>query len=132
MVVVAVGTYAAYLAIVLGRATHTPLTEVSYASPLLWAVGISIAGSIVLNIVVSIAAPKEAGKRDRRDKEIHRFGEYIGQSFVVLGGVVALGMSLAELDYFWIANVIYAGFALSAILGCVAKIAAYRWGFQPW
>ena len=132
MMLTAVGSCTVYLAVILGRASHTPLTEVAYRSPLLWAVGISIAASIVLSIAVSMAAPKEAGGKDRRDREIHRFGEYIGQSFLVLGAVAALGMSLGEWDHFWIANVIYAGFTLSAILGCAAKIAAYRRGFQPW
>lgn len=130
--VLALGTYAAYLAVLLVRATDTPVAEVPYASTLLWAVGISIAASIVLSVVVSVGAPKSANRRDQRDREIHRFGEYTGQSFVVLGGVAALGMALAEMDQFWIANVLYAGFTLSAILGCAAKIAAYRWGFQPW
>lgn len=130
--VLALGTYAVYLAVILTRAAGTPLAEVSYASTLLWAVGISVAASIVLSIAVSIGAPKGANRRDQRDREINRFGEYVGQSFVVLGGVVALAMALAEVNQFWIANVIYAGFTLSAIVGCAAKLAAYRWGFQPW
>lgn len=75
---------------------------------------------------------QEAGKKDQRDREIYRFGEYIGQSFVVMGGVAALLMAMAEWDHFWIANVIYLAFVLSAMLGSVAKIVAYRRGFQPW
>ncbi|MFF8973100.1 hypothetical protein [Streptomyces sp. NPDC014995] len=130
--VLAVGTYAAYLTVILARAADTPVADVSYASTLLWAVGISIAASIVLSIAVSIGAPKEASRRDQRDREIHRFGEYVGQSFVVTGGVAALGMAMADVDQFWIANVLYAGFTLSATVGCVAKIAAYRWGFPSW
>lgn len=132
MGVVAVGSYSVYLAIVLGLAGRTPLTEVSYVAPLLWTVGSSIAASIALHAVIGISSPRDAGKKDQRDKEIYRFGEYIGQSFVVIGGVAALLMAMAELDHFWIANVIYLTFVLSAILGSVAKIVAYRRGFQPW
>ncbi|MDQ5862829.1 MAG: hypothetical protein M3536_11265 [Actinomycetota bacterium] len=132
MGVVAVGSYAVYLAIVLGLAGTMPLTEVSYVAPLLWTVGASIAASIALHAVMGISSPRDAGRKDQRDKEIYRFGEYIGQSFVVIGGVAALLMAMAELDHFWIANVIYLTFVLSAILGSVAKIVAYRRGFQPW
>ena len=82
--------------------------------------------------MVAIASPKDADKKDQRDREINRFGEYTGQSFVVIGGVAALGMSMAELNHFWIANVIYLAFALSSVLGSVAKIVAYRRGFHPW
>ncbi|UZX01676.1 hypothetical protein F8G81_02830 [Arthrobacter sp. CDRTa11] len=132
MGVVAVGSYGIYLAIILGQARTTPLTDVAYVSPLLWTVGASILVSIALHAVMGISAPREAGRKDQRDREIYRFGEYIGQSFVVIGGVAALLMAMAELDHFWIANVIYLMFVLSAILGAVAKIVAYRRGFQPW
>jgi hypothetical protein len=130
MVVTTVGSCAIYLTIILRRADHIPLIEVSYVSALLWAIGAAIVASIVLNIVVAIASPKDANKKDQRDREIGRFGEYIGHSFVVIGGTAALGMSMAELNHFWIANVIYLAFTLSAILGSVAKIFAYRRGFQ--
>jgi hypothetical protein len=92
----------------------------------------AIAVTIFLHIVVAIPSPRHAGKRDQRDREINRFGEYVGQSFVVIGGVAALIMSMAELAHFWIANVIYLTFVLSAILGSVTKIVAYRRGFQQW
>jgi hypothetical protein len=41
-------------------------------------------------------------------------------------------LALFEARYFWIANVIYLAFVLSAILGSTAKIFAYRRGFHPW
>jgi hypothetical protein len=71
-------------------------------------------------------------RTDQRDREIGRFGEHIGQSLVVVGGVGALALALLEVDYFWIANVLYLCFTLSAVLGSVAKIFAYRHGFHPW
>ena len=132
MGVVAVGSYGVYLAIVLGLAGTMPVAELPYVAPLLWTVGASIAASIALHILLGIFSPKESGKKDQRDREIYRFGEYIGQSFVVTGGVAALLLAMAEVDHFWIANVIYLTFVLSAILGSVADIVAYRRGVQPW
>ncbi|WP_203974584.1 hypothetical protein [Planotetraspora silvatica] len=132
MVVVTIVAYATYLAVVLGRAGDIPLAEVPYAGALLWTVGGAVVASIVLHIVVAIASPEEADQKDQRDREINRFGEHIGQSFVVIGGVAALAMAMAELDYFWIANVIYLMFVLSSLLGSTAKIFAYRGGFQTW
>ncbi|MEU8251815.1 hypothetical protein [Nonomuraea sp. NPDC048916] len=132
MAVVSVVAYTAYLVVVLGRAGGGPLVEVPYASPLLWSVGGAIVAGIVLNIVAGGAVPKGARRKDQRDREINQFGEFVGQSFTVIGGVTALGMALAEFAYFWIANVIYLGFVLSAILGSIAKIVAYRKGFHPW
>lgn len=132
MGLVAVGSYAVYLAVVLGLAGSMPLVEVPYVVPLLWTVGGSIAASIALHAFLGILSPREAGRKDQRDREIYRFGEYIGQSFVVIGGFGALLLAMVEADHFWIANVIYLTFVLSAMLGSVAKIVAYRRGFQPW
>jgi hypothetical protein len=132
MGVVAVASYGVYLAIILGLARTIPLADVPYVAPLLWTVGASIAASIALHALIGIFSPREAGKKDQRDREIYRFGEYIGQSFVVIGGVAALLLAMTEADHFWIANVIYVTFVLSAILGSVAKLVAYRRGFQPW
>ncbi|MGW0558815.1 hypothetical protein ACWDZ6_32315 [Streptomyces sp. NPDC002926] len=132
MGVLAVGTYTGYLVVILGRAGDAPLAEVSYKAALLWALGISIAASIVIHMVIGMFGPKDARKKDQRDREINRFGEHIGQSFVVIGGVAALVMAMAETDYFWIANAVYLAFVLSAVLGSTAKIVAYRRGFQPW
>ena len=132
MGMVTVALYAVYLAIVLGRAENTALTQVSYVSTMLWTIVASIAASITLNILVAIASPKDANKKDPRDREINRVGEYIGQSFVVIGGVTVLFMAMAKVDYFWIANVIYLAFVLSSILGFATKLVAYRRGFQKW
>jgi hypothetical protein len=41
-------------------------------------------------------------------------------------------MALAEWDWFWIANVIYLCFVLSAVLGSVAKIIMYRKSMPQW
>jgi hypothetical protein len=129
MLVVAVVGYAVYLFLVLGRGGDGPIHQLPYVAALLWTVGGAIVASIVLHIAVGVIFPEGAGKKDERDIEIGRFGEYSGQSFVVLGGVAALGMAMAELDHFWIANAIYLGFVLSAIVGSVARIFAYRRGF---
>ncbi|MFI5893533.1 hypothetical protein ACIA5D_25855 [Actinoplanes sp. NPDC051513] len=46
----------------------------------------------------------------------------------VLGGVTALILALAQTGYFWIANTIYLGFILSAAVGSLARVCAYRYG----
>ncbi|MFC7484351.1 hypothetical protein ACFQX7_35990 [Luedemannella flava] len=52
---------------------------------------------------------------------------------MIIGGVAALGMAMAELPYFWIANAVYLAFILSSLLSSTAKIMAYRkGGFQSW
>jgi hypothetical protein len=130
--IVTILAYVAYLFIVLGLAKQAPLTEVAYVTPLLWSIGVSIVATIVIRIIATIFSQKGGDKTDTRDKQIRQFGDHIGQSFVVIGGVAAIILALIEAPYFWIANVIYLGFAASAVLSSIAKIVAYRRGFQTW
>jgi hypothetical protein len=132
MALVAAVAYGAYAALIGSRAHGTSATSVPYAKALVTSVIGAIVATIVLNILISIFGREGSGQKDQRDREIHRTGEYIGQSFVIVGAVAALAMALARWDSFWIANVIYLGFTLSAIVGSVAKIVAYRRGFQSW
>jgi len=128
----AIAAYATYLALILIRDDGVRLAEVSYVPALLWTIGGAIVASIVLDILVSIASPRETGRADQRDREIARFGDTVGQSFVVIGGVAALLMALLELPYFWIANAVYLAFVLSAVLGGIARLVAYRRGLPQW
>jgi hypothetical protein len=128
--IAAVASYAVYLALVLGRAGGRALAEVPYVATLLWTVGASIVATIVLSILAAVVS--KDGEKDQRDREIGRFGEYAGHSFVVIGAVAALLLAMAEAPHFWIANAVYLAFTLSAILGSIARIVAYRRGFQPW
>ncbi|MEO7897017.1 MAG: hypothetical protein ABIR65_06945 [Pseudolysinimonas sp.] len=126
--VVGVIAYATYLIILFSQLGGASLTESAYVAPLLLSIGGAIAGSIVLHIFLVGKAPK----KDQRDREIYRFGETVGQSFVVIGAVAAMLLALFEFDYFWIANVVYLCFVLSAILSSIARIVAYRSGMPRW
>ena len=126
--VVSVIAYATYLLILLTQLGSGALTERDYVAPFLLSIGGAIAGSIVLHIFLVGKAPK----KDQRDREIYRFGETVGQSFVVIGAVGAMLLALFEFDPFWIANVVYLCFVLSAILSSIARIVAYRSGLPRW
>jgi hypothetical protein len=126
--VTSAGAYVVYVAIIVGRVLHTPVTEVPYISVLLWTTGASIVASVVGRVLVETARPSDSRRSDVRDKEISRFGEYASRWFIVAGAAAGLGMAMARWDYFWIANVIYLGFVLWAVCGSVLKLVAYRRG----
>jgi hypothetical protein len=128
LAIVAVVGYAAYVVVVLGSAAGRPLAEVPYAGAMLWTIGLGIVAGIVAGIASGIVSREDGVQVDERDREIGRFGDHIGQSFVVIGGVSAMALAMAEAAHFWIANVLYLCFVLSAVLGSLAKIMAYRRG----
>jgi hypothetical protein len=126
--VVGVVTYLAYLSIILGRAEGVPLDEVPYVSTMLWTIGIAIGLAIAGNIAVAVSKPSEADKSDVRDKDINRFGEYVGGIVLGVGMLVPFGLALADSESFWIANAMYLAFVFSALTSSVVKVVAYRRG----
>jgi hypothetical protein len=132
MLVVSAVAYLAYVVTIVNRADGRPLPDVPYSATLLWTVGAAIVASVLAEAVMAAVRPGAARDKDERDKEIGRLGEYTGQSFVVIGAVAAMLMAMDGWDLFWIANVIYLGFVLSAILGSVTKVVVYRRTFPQW
>lgn len=127
----------AYLVVaVLGYAVYLILLAVNgpgdYVPLLIWTVVGSIVANILARFAISFSNPREADKRDQRDREIHAFGERVGQAFVIIGALAALVLALFEAPWFWIANAVYAAFVLSAVVGSIATLVAYRKGLPAW
>ncbi len=121
-----------YTAIVLQQAGGGPLTDVDWVPIMLWTIVGSIIGAILLSIAWGIIAgmrdPDGVGKSDQRDRDIARMGGRVGQWFLVAAGLVVIVLCAFEVDWFWIANTMYFGFAISTIVGSIASVIAYRRG----
>ena len=123
--------YLAYLGVIIARAQDAPVAEVAYITPMLWTLGITIGVVIVSRIVLAIVYERNGTRSpDERDREIDRFGDRIGLTVGGMGALAGLILAMVEAEYFWIANAIFLGCFLSGLIGSVAKIVAYRWGFQ--
>ncbi len=121
-----------YFASILSQLRTTPVTEIAYQQAMLATIGLGIALAIIGHIAAAISSPKDADKRDERDTSINRYGEYIGSWVLYAGMLAALGLVLAGVAHFWIANAIYLTFILGALTTSAVKIVAYRRGFQTW
>ena len=130
--VVAVLGYAVYLVVILTGRDGRPLASVPYERTLLWTVGAAIVASILAEAVMAAADRGASRLTDDRDREIGRLGDHVGQAFVVIGAVAAMLMAMADWDGFWIANVIYLCFVLSAVLAGVTKVIVYRRSLPEW
>jgi len=121
-----------YVVVVLQQAGGAPLVEVDWVPIMLWTIGGSIVGAIVISIVWGIVAgmrdPDGVGKSDQRDRDIAHMSTRVGQAFLVIAGLGVIVLCAFEADWFWIANTMFFGFALSSIVGGVASVIAYRRG----
>ncbi len=120
--------YVAYLAIVVPRLFRTPAAHVPYLAPLLVTTVASIFVATVVRSVLEVARPSDSSKADARDRDIARFGAHASRWCVVGGAAAGLFMAFRQWDYFWIANVIYLGFVLWAVVGSMLRLVAYRRG----
>lgn len=130
---IAIAGYGVYLGLVLPQLlTGASVEKIDWVVPMLWTIGGAIVAGIVGRILVEIVSPSDSTRGDVRDKEIDRLGERVGSSFIVIGGVGALALAMLDADAFWIANALYLGFVLSAILSSVTKVIVYRKGVPTW
>lgn len=130
--IVSVIGMAVYTVIVLQQAAGGPIDDVDWVPLMLWTIGLSIVAAIVVSIVWGILAgmrdPDGVGRSDQRDRDISHMSTRVGQAFLVIAGLAVIIECAFELDWFWIANTMFYGFALSSIVGGVASVIAYRRG----
>ncbi|WP_136053972.1 hypothetical protein [Microbacterium sp. K24] len=121
-----------YVVLVLHQAAGRPLTDVDWFPLMLWVIGASIVAVIILSIVWGIIAgakdPDGVGRSDIRDRDISRMGGRVEQAFIVIAGLGVIALCAVGADVFWIANTMYAGFAVAALVGGIARVIAYRRG----
>lgn len=121
-----------YAVLVLQQASGGPVTEVDWVPLMLWTIGGSIVAAIVVSIVWGMLAgmgdPDGVGRSDQRDRDIAHMSTRVGQAFLVIAGLGVILLCAFEADWFWIANTMFFGFALSSIVGGVASVIAYRRG----
>lgn len=128
-VVVGVGVAAVYFVTVLSKVPGADVARIAYVRPMLIAIGAGIGLGIVASIASAIASPREAGRTDERDRQIHRMGEYVGFYVMSIAAIVPLALAMAEAAHFWIANALYLAFVLATVASSIVKIVLYRRGF---
>lgn len=139
---VAVGSVvaAAYVAAVLPQLGDTPTADIAYQRPLVIAaiatIVLTVIGSIVMAVASAIGAEirqpgsgEDVGRTDERDALISRRGDVVGYYVASAGALLALVITMLELDYFWIASTLYLSFAVAGLASGLVKLRAYRRGF---
>lgn len=121
-----------YVVLVLVQAGGGPLADVDWVPLMLWTIGASIVAAILVSIVWGMLAgmrdPDGVGKSDQRDRDIAHMSTRVGQAFLIIAGLGVIVLCAFQADWFWIANAMFFGFALSSIVGGVASVIAYRRG----
>ena len=137
--IVLVLTSGAYAAVVIPRALATPIEDVEWVVPMLWAIGLCIVGTVLGAIAGAIGSavgqaargrdPEVEHGSDERDKEIERLGDRKTQGIIGAGMLAALILAMVDADTFWIGNALFATGTVAGLVETAVKIRAYRRGF---
>lgn len=137
--VAVVVTSGAYFVVMVPRALSQPIADISWVTPMLWALGASIVGTIAGSIVAAIGSavtisargdnPKIELASDERDKEIKRYGDRKTYGILGTSMFVTLVLAMTGADLFWIGNAVFLFGTIGALVETTVKIRAYRRGF---
>lgn len=127
--IVAVGVFLKYVWDIFRLQLEVPLTEVAFRDPMFFAILISVVATIILHIVYAILSGSKDTQEDQRDRQISRFGDWVGMFPLSAGAMAGLLLAMYDLPHFWVANAIFAGFFVSSIVGSVTRLIGYRRGF---
>lgn len=120
--------YVWYFAVVFGQIRSVEVREIAYRPLMVVTVAVLVALVVVAHLLVALANPRDAEKSDDRDREINRFGEYVGGYVLGTGAFFALALAMIEVDYFWISNAILVAMVTSELVTGGTKIVLYRRG----
>ncbi|MEU7819265.1 hypothetical protein [Catellatospora sp. NPDC049133] len=123
-------TSLAYFAVVIPRLWRQPVAEIAWVTPMLWAMGATVVGTILGSIVAAMLARDGHTESDVRDREIVRHGDRIAQNVLGFGAAAVLVLAMVRADQFWIGNVLFLLGAVGTTWGAVARIRAYRGAFH--
>lgn len=129
MLIVLLIIYGWYFARVLMEASTTPVADIAYQGLLLVMVGILVVLSIVGITVLTTLARGEADQEDERDELIEMRGDQMGGYVLAVAALAAMGVAMAEGEFFWIAHLLLAGLVLSEVAKALVMLKAYRRGF---
>ena len=129
-----------YLALMVSRLLSRPVAEISWVGPMLWTMGLAIVGTVLLTVVLTVAAgANRRGERppdracevtsDVRDQEIGRLGWRASMSVISVGFGGALVLAMLDANTFWIGNLIFLFGTAGAVVEAITKIGLYRRGF---
>jgi len=109
-----------------------PDPTTSWVPIMLWTISIGIVVSILITILWGIAVglrdKESATASDMRDTDISRLGGRVEHAFLIVAALAVIVLCALESDVFWVAQAMFAGFAISSLLGGITRVIAYRRG----
>ncbi|MGE0817906.1 MAG: hypothetical protein AB7O74_04510 [Candidatus Nanopelagicales bacterium] len=119
----------AYVALLIPTAAGTAVDAIPYQPLMIGMVVVLAILTAAGHIVAAIAQPKDAQRApDEREKLIEWRGQTAGGYVLAVGVFVAIVLAMAEVPWFWIANILLGMWVLAEVFAGVWKLALLRRG----
>lgn len=122
----------AYVVAVLVQADGGDVATVNWVPLMFGAIAegilLAVLTILVWGVIVARRDRDAASASDIRDRDIEQMSGNVEASFLVIAGLGVIVLCALGADVFWIANTMFAGFAVAGIVGGIARVVAYRKG----
>ena len=126
MTAILVVVFGGYFAIVLGVIADSPDRDLAYTGLM---VGVAIILTIlatVSHVLLALVFRSQANAYDERDRLVVLRSERIAGYVLSLGVCAGIGLAMAQVDAFWIAQVLIGALVAAEVLDGIVKLVLYR------
>lgn len=126
MTTILVVVFGAYFTIVGTRLSDSPARDVAYLGLMVPAVLALVVLAAVTHAGIALAAPRDAGVEDERDRLIHLRGDRVGAFVLGTGVFGTLVLAAIRTDQFWVAQSLLATLVAAELATGLTRLALYR------
>jgi formate hydrogenlyase subunit 3/multisubunit Na+/H+ antiporter MnhD subunit len=126
MTAILIMVFGGYFAIVLGVISSSPDRDVAYTGLM---VGVAVILTILAttsHVLLALVFRSQANAYDERDRLVALRSERIAGYVLALGVCAGIGLAMAQVDTFWIAQVLIGALVAAEVLDGIVKLVLYR------
>lgn len=126
MVASLVGCYGWYLTTLLAQLSEGSVAAIAYQrTAVMAAIAVIVLAAVSNGLLAATARPEQ--RHDRLGTTaIKRYARSAGGTVVTVAAVLGMTLAMAEVDDFWVANVILAGLVVAELASAGSEIRIYR------
>ncbi|HDH03566.1 MAG TPA: hypothetical protein ENH15_04910 [Actinobacteria bacterium] len=118
--------FGGYFALVLAVVAETQDRDVAYTGLLIAAAVIVTILAATSHLFLALVFRSQANAHDERDWLVGLRSERIAGYVLALGVCAGIGLAIAQVDAFWIAQALIASFVAAEVLEGIVKVVLYR------
>lgn len=126
MTAILVLVFSGYFALVLAVIAGTPERDLAYTGLL---VGVAVIVTILAatsHVCLALVFRSQANAYDERDRLVGLRSERVAGYVLAVGVCAGIGLAMAQVEAFWIAQALIASFVVAEVLEGIVKVVLYR------